>query len=109
MGLRESISGLSGDAALLAPVPPVDTGLVAADDFKTHHPAPVDTDPLITDAALSALAGRPGGMARDELERAVNRAHPNAGERVPSTINALLLAGRIGKVNGRLVPGENCP
>lgn len=51
------------------------------------------------------------GIAPDDLKRAANHAHPKAGPAlIESTINALLLSGKIGCVNGRLVAGgETAP
>jgi len=61
-----------------------------------------DLSPLAK-TIIATLHGTP--MLREDLERIADHAHPKAGALVSATIDRLLLAGAIGKENGRLVTG----
>ena len=60
-------------------------------------------DSPYTRSILETLKASPGGTTRADLERRMNQAHPKAGALLKTTIDRLLLAGRIGKQNDRLV------
>lgn len=94
-------------------VPPHETP-----DFQTAAPVCASSrtgaepeQPALSPIAKTILATvTKEGVAPDDVERTANHAHPKAGALIKATINELLLSGKIGRVNGKLVAsGETRP
>jgi hypothetical protein len=56
----------------------------------------------LTASILTAVGASPAGMIRDDLERLVARSHPTAGALIRASVDRLLLAGDITRINGRI-------
>lgn len=89
------VADVADVAAFSHPLPP--------QSFPGDHPAPLS--PLARRIVDTLAAAGGGGMAPDDLLRAVDTG--KAGKALAQDeVNRLLLAGRVGKSNGRLVVAE---